>query len=83
MNSVFCEYKDIFGKPNTGVHSYRIFDIAIVDLLLTIIAAIIISYVINANVFIVLIVLLVIGIVLHRIFCVETTLNKLVMKYVF
>ena len=30
------QYKDIFGKPNEGVHSYRLFDVAIVDLLLTI-----------------------------------------------
>lgn len=26
-----CEYKDIFGIPNEGVHSYRLFNIAIVD----------------------------------------------------
>ena len=28
---MFCEYKDIFGKVGEGVHSYRIFNIAIVN----------------------------------------------------
>jgi hypothetical protein len=36
---MLCEYSDIFGKPNQGIHSIRIFDIAIVDVLLTIIVA--------------------------------------------
>ena len=35
----FCKYKDIFGKPKTGLHSYRIFNIAVVDFLLTILLA--------------------------------------------
>ena len=34
-----CKYKDILGKPGQGVHSYRIFNIAIVDVILTISAA--------------------------------------------
>ena len=32
----FCKYKDILGKPGEGVHSYRLFDIAIIDVVLTI-----------------------------------------------
>ena len=28
---MFCKYKNIFGEPNTGLHEYRILDIAIVD----------------------------------------------------
>lgn len=42
-----CEYKNIFGEPNTGIHSYRIFNIAIVDTLATIVVAIIITLVIK------------------------------------
>ena len=26
-----CKYKNIFGEENTGVHQYRIFDIAIIE----------------------------------------------------
>jgi hypothetical protein len=39
---MLCQYKDILGKPGKGIHSYRIFNIAIVDVLLTIIGAYII-----------------------------------------
>ena len=30
------ELKDLFGKPRTGPHSFRIFDVAVVDVLGTI-----------------------------------------------
>ena len=73
-----CKYKDIFGAPNTGIHSYRVFNIAIVDFSLTIIAAIIIAYIFDINVFISIFSLLLLGIVMHRIFCVRTTIDKLI-----
>ena len=31
---MYCKYKDIFGKVGSGIHSYRIANIAIVDVLL-------------------------------------------------
>lgn len=76
---MFCQYRDILGKVGEGPHSLRIFDIAIVDVILTIIGA----YVINLFVFpnckylLVLLVLFLLGIILHRIFCVRTTIDKL------
>ena len=73
-----CKYKDIFGAPNTGIHSYRVFNIAIVDFSLTIIVAIIIAYIFDINVFISIFSLLLLGIVMHRIFCVRTTIDKLI-----
>ena len=39
-----CNYKNILGKPNEGVHSYRIFNLAIFDILATIFAGYLISY---------------------------------------
>ena len=41
---MLCKYKDALGKPKTGIHSYRIFNIAIADVIMTIIAALIISF---------------------------------------
>lgn len=73
----FCKYKNMFGKPNEGAHSYRIFNIAIVDVLLTIILAIIISALMNYRVIYVLIFLFLLGIFTHRLFCVRTTIDKL------
>jgi len=72
-----CQYKNIFGKPNEGLHSYRIFDIAIIDVLATFIIAFILNYFFALPFNITLIVLFVIGIVFHRIFCVRTTIDKL------
>ena len=31
-----CKYANIFGAPNTGSHKYRIFNIAIIDVIATI-----------------------------------------------
>ncbi len=72
-----CEYKDILGKPGKGVHSYRIFNIAIVDVLLTILAGYLISYFLNINFILSLIGMFILGIISHRIFCVRTTVDKL------
>ena len=71
-----CKYKNIFGKPDTGVHSYRIFNIAIVDVLLTILAAIVIAYLNKISYVKTTIVLFLLGIFIHRIFCVRTTVDK-------
>jgi uncharacterized membrane protein YcaP (DUF421 family) len=78
MSCPFKKYSDIFGKPNIGFHSYRIFDIAIYDVLGTIIISGLISYWFNFNFFLILFILLLLGIILHRLFCVDTTINKLI-----
>ena len=51
MNSKcpFNKFKYIFGKEGEGVHSYRLFDIAIIDVIMTVIGAIIISYFFKYN----------------------------------
>ena len=72
-----CKYKDILGKPNQGVHSDRIFNIAIVDVLLTIIAAYILSIVTKYKFIYTLPFMFILGIIGHRIFCVRTTIDKL------
>jgi fatty acid desaturase len=74
---MLCKYKDALGKPKTGIHSYRIFNIAIADVIMTIIASLIISYFFKFNFWITLIVLFLLGILLHRIFCVKTTVDKI------
>ena len=78
MSCPFKQFSDIFGKPNEVVHSYRIFNIAIVDVISTIIGALIISYIFNINFILLLIFMFLLGIVLHRLFCVNTTINKLI-----
>ena len=72
-----CKYKDILGKPGQGVHSYRIFNIAIVDVILTISAAYIISIFTNYKFIHTTIFMFILGIISHRLFCVRTTIDKL------
>ena len=72
------DLSNIFGAPGEGVHSYRIFNIAIIDVLATIIAAYIIASVYKYNFYKVLIVLFLLGIIMHRLFNVRTTVDKII-----
>lgn len=73
-----CQFKNIFGKLGEGLHSYRIFNIAIVDVIFTILGAYIIHYFKPEYKFRnILIILFLLGILLHRLFCVRTTIDKL------
>jgi hypothetical protein len=78
---MLCQYKNILGKVGEGVHSYRIFNIAIVDVVLTVIGAYLLHKYVKIfkkyKFYQVLISLFVLAIILHKIFCVETTINKL------
>ena len=75
-----CKYKDVFGKPNEGIHSIRLFGIAIVDLILTMILAYAIVYYSKKqkkkyNYWVVLAILLVVAFIVHKMFCVKTSVN--------
>ncbi len=74
-----CYYSDMFGKPNTGFHTFRLFDLALIDLLFTFIFAYIFYYILNykINYFLILIILFIFGILMHRLFCVKTTIDTI------
>ncbi len=73
-----CPYKDSLGKIGEGAHSYRIFDIAVVDVLFTIIAAVIIHALFPQYKFaLILVSIFAAGIVAHRVLCVRTTIDKI------
>jgi len=71
-----CPYKNIFGAPNTGVHAYRIFDLAVVDILMTLLGAWLLARFFQVRFWVMAIGLFALGIALHRIFCVQTTVDK-------
>ena len=80
-----CKYKNVFGEPNTGIHSIRIFNIAIFDVLATILVGIVLHKIIivdllkmndKIKLWMVLVVLFALGILLHKAFCVKTTVDK-------
>ena len=72
-----CKYKDALGEPGKGVHSYRFMGVAIADVIMTFIGALLISFLIKKSFLLVLIILFILGIILHRLFCVRTTIDKL------
>jgi hypothetical protein len=79
---MFCEYSNLFGEPNTGFHSFRIFNIAIVDVIATLILAKILHIIGNKLSFNLtywgyLLICFIIGIISHRLFCVRTTIDKI------
>ena len=75
-NVGLCKYKDALGVPGQGVHSYRIFNIAIVDVIMTVIGAYLFSLIFRTSFLYTTIVLFILGIILHKIFCVKTTVDK-------
>jgi hypothetical protein len=70
--------KKIFGPIGEGIHSYRVFNIAIIDVIGTIIGAYLLHRFLLPTIpfYQVLFGLFLLGIVLHRIFCVRTTVDK-------
>ena len=72
-----CKYKDIFGKVGEGAHSLRFLNIAVVDTLLTFVLAYFSNKYLKSNLLVVFIVLMILSILIHRAFCVETTLTKI------
>ena len=73
-----CEYKDLFGKPGEGSHSYRIpvVNLAAVDVLATVVGAALISKYSKYSFFTILIMLVIFSIFIHVLFCVDTELIK-------
>jgi hypothetical protein len=68
--------KDL-GVPNEGIHSYRIFNIAYMDVLATIIGSILLAYIMQWSYIKTLVGMFILGIILHRMFCVRTTVDKI------
>ena len=77
QNNVFCKYKDILGKPNEGVHKYRLFGIAILDVLVVVAFVYLFTYYTNYPFWPTLAVTFFLGIFLHRLFCVRTGVDKM------
>jgi hypothetical protein len=73
---MLCDYKNALGVPGKGVH-FHVFGFAIMDTIMTIIGGALLAYIFKWNYFWTIFILFLIGILLHRIFCVSTTIDKL------
>ena len=78
-----CKFSNIGGEVGKGIHSIRLFNIAVVDVIGTIAIVYAIHYCFPTlthpeyNFYILLISAFSLGIICHRLFCVRTTVDKL------
>lgn len=76
-----CQYKDMFGKPNEGIRkTLRLFDISLVDTIPTIFLGLLLSKLLHTNKFNGILVAFILSIIFHKVFCVDSTIIKLLRK---
>lgn len=75
---MFCQYKRMFGDVGKGIHSYRFLNFAYIDIIITFLLALFLSYVFKWNLLWTTIGTFLFGIFIHRLFCVRTTIDKLI-----
>lgn len=75
-----CKYRWAFGKEGEGAHSFRLFDVAVVDVALTLVGGALLTAstgeLTRVRFATVTALLFLLGIALHRLFCVNSTVNK-------
>jgi hypothetical protein len=69
-------FDKIIGVPGVGIHSYRIFDIAYMDVIVVLIGSIFLAWIMKWNYFRTIIGMFVFGIVVHRLLDVRSTVDK-------
>lgn len=75
--AIFSKYREIFGRPKEGIHRFRFMGIAIVDFIMTVAGAIFLSWFFNWPLLYCLAAVFFVAILVHRLFGVRTTIDKL------
>ena len=71
------KYKNAFGKPGEGLRRFRIFNIAIYDVLVTMIIVYLLCWFTKLPYWNSLFVIFILGIIVHRMFQVRTGVDKI------
>ena len=71
-----CKYKDVLGVPGQGIHSFKIYGISVWDTLITLVCAIFLAWAANWSYLYTIVGAYILGIILHHLFCVRTTIDK-------
>ena len=73
-----CKYKDVLGKPNEGIRKIRdpVFGTALSDVIIMLLASFLISNYFNYSLSSVVILMFILSVLAHRLFCVRTTVDK-------
>ena len=80
--NMFCKYKNSLGIPGKGVHVHYM-GIAYNDVIGTIVIAFLIAWLFNLSIFKTIIGFFILGILLHRLFCVHTTVDKILFGWMY
>lgn len=75
---LLCKYRHIFGIEKRGVHAVRFMNLAMIDVALTVIGAWLLARSFRWSFGWALLGLFAMAVCLHRIFCVNTTINKII-----
>jgi hypothetical protein len=67
---------NLIGVPGEGIHSYRIFNVAYMDVIVVLLAAILIAWAMNWSYIKTIVGIFILGIVVHKVLCVGTTVDK-------
>lgn len=73
---IFSKFKNLFGESNKGIHKYKLLDTSIIDYLLTLVLAFLVSYFTKLPLVLSTIFSFILGIFLHILFGVETNVVK-------
>jgi len=71
----------LIGVPGEGIHSYRIFNVAYMDVIIVLLAAILIAWAMNWSYIKTIVGIFILGIVVHKVLCVGTTVDKALFTY--
>lgn len=80
MSNPLCKYSKLLGEAGstTGMRKYRVFGIAVLDVTVTVICALLIAWVFKLPYLQTVIAIFILGIFVHRAFCVRTAVDKMI-----
>lgn len=80
MQNPLCKYSKLLGEAGStdGLRKYRLFGISILDVTVTVICAILFARAFGLPYIQTMVAIFILGIFVHRAFCVRTTVDKIV-----
>jgi hypothetical protein len=72
---------NMIGIPGEGIHSYRIFNIAYMDVIIVLVGAIVIAWAMKWSYIKTIMGIFILGIVVHKVLCVGTSVDKALFTY--
>jgi len=80
MSNPLCKYNKLFGEAGSteGLRKYRVFGIAVLDVSVTLAVAVMVAWVFKLPYIQTIVAIFILGIFVHRAFCVRTAVDKMI-----